>query len=400
MSRILLVDDDPFALKLVGHQLAQLGYVHVHPFDRPEEALATLATDVAAFDLVLLDLQMPGIDGIEFVRHLAALKFAGGVALISGEDDRVLQATFRLASAHNLAVVGALHKPVTPGQLEVLLGALTRAAVQHPRARVDHKTYPAARLAQAISSGELRNVYQPKVELATGRLVGMETLVRWQHPEDGLVFPDQFITLAEEQGLIEELTRVVLEGAIKQSQEWDAAGIRVHVGVNVSMDNLSDLDFPDMVERALLASGMPNRSLVLEVTESRLMTNAVASLDILARLRLKRISLSIDDFGTGHSSLAQLCDIPFDELKVDRGFVHGASSDPAKHAILDASIALARQLGMRTVAEGVEDRADWDFLRRSGCDVAQGYFVAKPMAPQELAAWIVQWEVRAPSLLS
>ena len=396
--RILLVDDDAFALKLVRHQLGQLGYSEVEAFADPHEALVRLEGDASTVDMILLDLQMPGIDGIEFVRHLARINFAGGVALLSGEDDRILQTAFRLASAHRLSVRGALHKPVTPGQLEVLLGAAISAPTRRPSGGA-RKHYTAERLREAIAAHELTNVYQPKVELATGQVRGVETLVRWQHPEDGMVFPDQFISLAEENGLIDALTRLVLENAIAQAHVWEAAGLQLHVGVNVSMENLSDLDFPDFVAKALAAAGTSHRSLVLEVTESRLMTNVISALDILTRLRLKHIGLSIDDFGTGHSSLAQLRDIPFDELKVDRGFVHGSADDGAKRAILEASLAMAKQLGMTTVGEGVEDRADWDSLRASGCTLAQGYFVARPMPAGALPKWLEEWKARVPELI-
>ncbi len=395
--RILLVDDDAFALKLVQHQLGQLGYDEVEAFADPHAALTRLERESADVDMILLDLQMPGIDGIEFVRHLARIGYTGGVALLSGEDDRILQTAFRLASAHRLSVRGALHKPVRPGQLEVLLGATTASPVRRSSGAT-RKQYTAARIKEAIDAHEFTNVYQPKVELATGKVRGVETLVRWQHPEDGLVFPDQFISLAEENGLIDALTRLVLENAIVQAHLWKATGLDLHVGVNVSMESLSDLGFPDLVARALSSAGTSHRSLVLEVTESRLMTNAISSLDILTRLRLKHIGLSIDDFGTGHSSLAQLRDIPFDELKVDRGFVHGAAENAAKRAILDASLAMARQLGMTTVGEGVEDRADWDQLRASGCTLAQGYFVARPMPAGAFPKWLEEWQARLPGL--
>ena len=394
--RILLLDDDAFALRLAAHQLAKLGFHDVTTLDRPEEALERLERDVAEFELILLDLQMPGIDGIEFVRHLARLRYTGGVALISGEDERILHTAHRLASAHDLKVLGALHKPISPAQLESLLGATSNGA--RAGARAPRKSYAAERLAKAIAQGELLNVYQPQVELATGAVVGTETLVRWQHPEDGMVFPDQFIPLAEEHGLIDDLTRAVLEPAIVQAHAWEQQGLGLHVGVNVSMDNLVSLDFPDFVAKRLAATGTSHRSLVLEVTESRLMKNAVSVFEILTRLRLKHVGLSIDDFGTGHSSLAQLRDIPFDELKVDRGFVHGAAHDPANRAILEGSLGMARQLGMRTVGEGVEDREDWDLLRTLGCDLAQGYFIARPMRAEALPAWKLEWDAKRGAL--
>jgi len=186
----------------------------------------------------------------------------------------------------------------------------------------------------------------------------------------------------------------VLSATLRQARLWQDAGRSLHVAVNVSMDSLAALEFPDFVAREIDAAGVLATSLVLEITESRLMKNPLAALDILTRLRLKRIRLSIDDFGTGYSSLAQLRDIPFDELKVDRGFVHGACRDPSLKAIVEASLGLAQQLGMKTVAEGVEDQADWDYLRLAGCDLAQGYFIAKPQPARDLGAWMVEWERR------
>jgi len=160
------------------------------------------------------------------------------------------------------------------------------------------------------------------------------------------------------------------------------------VAVNVSMANLTALDFPDFVSEQARLKGLPPASIVLEVTESQLMRDLRAPLEILTRLRLKRFRLSIDDFGTGHSSLAQLRDLPFDELKIDRSFVHGAHNNEILRAIFQASLGLAKQLGMATVAEGVEDSDDADFVRSTGCDLAQGYLIAKPMAASQVEAWV------------
>ncbi len=394
--RFLLVDDEAFARHLLIHQLGRLGFTDVTALERGADAVEILERDPSAIDIVLLDLQMPEMDGVEFVRHLARIRFQGGVILISGEDARIIETTRKLAAAHRLNVHGALHKPVTPEQLQALLGEGIRPNTKS--AFTPGKSYPAARVRQAIAEGELMNFYQPKVEFATGKFVGVETLVRWKHPDDGMVFPDQFITVAEENDLIDDLTRVVLAGALRQARLWEDAGLALHVAVNVSMANLSSLDFPEYVLRAIAEAGVSKGRLVLEVTESRLMNNALAALDILTRLRLKHIGLSIDDFGTGHSSLAQLRDIPFDELKLDRGFVHGAMHDPSNRAILEANLGLARQLGMHSVAEGIEDREDWDALRGLHCDVAQGYFIARPMPGPAIADWVREWEPRRAAL--
>lgn len=395
--KILLIDDEPFALKLLSHQLEQLGFVDVISREHAADAMALLEFETEAVGLILCDLQMPGMDGVEFIRQLVRIGYVGGLVLVSGEDERILQTAEKLSKAHRLNVFGTLQKPVSPEQLKQVLN---KRPLRAAAARAALKTYAPEELWRAITGGKLVNYYQPKVDLASGAVTGVETLVRWRHPEDDLVFPDQFIATAEEHGLIDELTRVVLTNALRQARIWQDAGLHLHVAVNVSMDNLGSLEFPDFVARAAAKAGVPPTSLVLEVTESRLMKNPLASLDILTRLRLKRIGLSIDDFGTGHSSLAQLRDIPFDELKIDRSFVHGAWRDSSLRAIFEASLGMARQLGMKTVAEGVEDREDWDFLRAAGCDMAQGYFIAKPMPAADLTGWLVEWKARYGKLVA
>ncbi len=244
----------------------------------------------------------------------------------------------------------------------------------------------------AIANGELVNYYQPKVKTATGRVVGVETLVRWRHPVDGMVFPDQFISVAEAHGLIDALTRAVLAGAFTQTRLWQDAGLTLMVAVNLSMDTLASLDFLDEIIGLAAKAGVLPQTMELEVTESRLMEDLRIPLEILTRLRLKRFRLSIDDFGTGNSSLAQLRDLPFDELKIDQSFVHGAWNNEMLLVIFDYSLGLAKQLELEVVAEGVEDQADWDFVRQRNCDIAQGYFIARPMPGADLPAWASSWQ--------
>jgi len=394
--KILLVDDEPFMLQLLRRQLENLGFTDVILRERAHDALHLIAGGMGGIDLIFCDLSMPEMDGVEFVRHLVQVGYAGSLVLVSGVDRHILQTAKKLAQAHRLKVLGALHKPVSPELLQQVLEA--HAAGDAAPVGAPRKTYGAEDLRRAIAGGELVNHYQPKVALSDGTVIGVETLVRWQHPEDGLVFPDQFVPLAEEHELIDPLTHAVLREALREVSTWHQAGLMLRVAVNVSMDNLTKLDFPDTVARAVTEAGVSPDTLVLEVTESRLMTNPLAALDILTRLRLKRISLSIDDFGTGHSSLAQLRDVPFDILKLDRSFVHGVSQDARLRAIFEANIGMARQLGMQTVAEGVEDQADWELLRRRGCDLAQGYFIARPMPAAELPRWLEGWADRAREL--
>jgi EAL domain-containing protein (putative c-di-GMP-specific phosphodiesterase class I)/CheY-like chemotaxis protein len=402
--RVLAIDDEPFQLKLLAKQLRALGVDDLQTCQQPAAALARMQADPTCVDLICCDLQMPGMDGIEFVRHLGQTDYGGGLVLISGEDRSILQAAERLAATHGFRLCGAFHKPVQPLQLkQALAAAATQRPVHVPPAHAaSTRAFSADEVAQAIRRGELLNHYQPKVDFATGRWVGLETLVRWQHPQQGLVYPDRFIGVAEDNGLIDSLTELVMfgpNGALRQARALQDAGLMLHVSVNVSMDSLKDRSFPDIVARAAAAAGVEPSQLIIEVTESRMMHDPQAALDILTRLRLKRVGVSIDDFGTGHSSLAQLHQIPFDELKIDHGFVHGACHDAALRAILLPSLDMARQLGIKTVAEGVEDAEDWHYLRAQGCTLAQGYFIARPMAPQALAAWAADWEGRRVGLV-
>lgn len=237
---ILLLDDEPFVLQVLAHQLRNLGCEHITLCERPNDALAIIGDHAGEIDLTFCDLNMPEMDGVEFVRHLVGTGYAGALVLVSGEDERILQTVKNLARAHHLNVIGALHKPVSPDQLRQVLDTFAAKKVEVVRA--PSKTYGPDELRRAIAQGELVNHYQPKVSVATGSVAGVETLVRWLHPQDGLVFPDQFIPVAEEHDLIDDLTQAVLSKALDQARIWLDAGLSLHLAVNVSMDNLRALD--------------------------------------------------------------------------------------------------------------------------------------------------------------
>jgi EAL domain-containing protein (putative c-di-GMP-specific phosphodiesterase class I) len=390
---ILVLDDDPFTLKLLARILANLGYNSVTLCESGHAALKHIDNPADRPDMILLDLNMPKMDGIEFVYQLAERHYTGSIILFSGEDEHLLQATEKLILMHGIKIPGSLRKPVSPEKLGALLDkwlALPQAGTQQTV-----KLHGADELRAAINNGELLNYYQPKVEPASGRVMGVETLVRWNHPRDGMVLPSEFIGLAETHGLIDELTRVVLTGALAQAKAWQEAGLVLQLAVNVSIDNLASPDFADFIAGLAAKAGVAPRDIVLEVSESHIpMNDMSAPLETLTRLRLKRFRLSIDEFGTGHSSLVQLRGIPFDELKIDQSFVHGAWSNKTVQAKYDASMAIAKQLDMEVVAVGVEDKNDWNNLRRTGCNFAQGYFIAKPMPAADLPGWIKTWHER------
>jgi len=396
--RIFIIDDDPFIRHLLAHQLGELSGAPVHEFDGGVSAMDAITREHHADDLVVCDLHMPDKDGVELVRELSRIGYRGALVLVSGEDARILQTVERLARGHGLRLLDALQKPVPRQRLEQVLALCGDPGPE--AARPTSTPYTDAELEQALSEQQLINHYQPKVSVGNGEVTGVETLVRWQHPRDGLVYPDRFIAQAENLGLMDRLTFQVLNRALEDVAHWHRQGLELQVAVNISMDNLDALDFPERVEQALKAHALPPTSLMLEVTESRLMRNRLKSMDILSRLRLKRIGLSIDDFGTGHSSLAQLRDLPFNELKIDRSFVHGVAHVTALRSIFEGSINMAHKLGLHTVAEGVEDTADWQLLQASGCHTAQGWFIARAMAAEQLPAWLAQWQQRRVELIS
>jgi EAL domain-containing protein (putative c-di-GMP-specific phosphodiesterase class I)/CheY-like chemotaxis protein len=392
IRRILVLDDDAFILKTISHALGRLGYAQVVTTSSAAQALTLLRDDGGAVDFVFCDLNMPEMDGIEFLRELADRGFAGGVALISGEDSRTLKTAEDLARARNLTVVGVIEKPVRAETLEALLAQWQTKAQED--FSLDPPPVTPEELRRAIEAGEFVAYFQPQIELATGWVAAVEALARWKSPGKGMLPPDAFIPVAEHHGLIGPLTERIMADALSNMAAWRSRGLQLRMALNVSVENLKELDFPDRVLAGILAAGVSPASVILEITESRFMANPVAAMDTLVRLRLKKIRLSIDDFGTGYASLAQLRDIPFDELKVDRTFVQGASQDEAARTILEASIALGQKLGMVVVAEGVEKQGDWDRVARLGCQLAQGNFIAQPMAGADIPAWVDAWNAR------
>ena len=252
-------------------------------------------------------------------------------------------------------------------------------------------------LRRAIDQGELTLHYQPQVEPETGRVGGVEALLRWQHPERGLVPPDEFIPLAERTGLIRPLTLWVLDAALRQCASWRRAGLDLWVSANLSAANLVDGDTPRQIEQLLRRWDVPPSLFRLEITETTAMADPARTHAVLARLDAMGVQLAIDDFGTGYSSLAYLKRLPVHELKIDRSFVSNMAHDPNDEVIVTSTIDLGHNLGLRVVAEGVEDQDTLDELVRRGCDLAQGYHFTRPLPPAELRAWLTEWQASATS---
>jgi EAL domain-containing protein (putative c-di-GMP-specific phosphodiesterase class I) len=251
---------------------------------------------------------------------------------------------------------------------------------------------------RALINGRLRMVYQPKVSLTDGRLRRVEALVRWDDPELGAISPSRFVPLAEKHGLIDQLTQWGLRTTLRQWLNWCEDGLDTCLAFNISALSLDQLDFPDLVERMCRALEVPADRLVLELTEGATQP-LVKLMDTLTRFRIKGIGLAIDDFGVGYSTLMQLRQLPFTELKIDRFFIEDAPMSKDSALIVKSIIDLAHGLSLTVTAEGVETAEQMKLLRELGCDVAQGYFVARPLEPDKLKDWIVEWRERWENLV-
>jgi EAL domain-containing protein (putative c-di-GMP-specific phosphodiesterase class I) len=252
-------------------------------------------------------------------------------------------------------------------------------------------------LRRAIEHEQLVLHYQPKVDAHSGHLLGVEALVRWQHPEHGLIPPNDFIPLAERTGLIGPLTHYVLDAALRQCRHWRQAGHELAIAVNVSARSLLDLAFPDQVAGLLARWDLPAQLLIVEITESTIMADPTHALEILSRLNTMGVQIAIDDFGTGYSSMAHLKTLPVQALKVDRSFVSQMTSNSRDAVIVRSTVDLGRNLGLRVVAEGVEDVVTSQELDALGCDAIQGYYISRPVPPDDLIHWLEEHQAAKPS---
>lgn len=378
-NRLLVVDDDPTLGRLVKDTAQRVGYdvfVTKNPAAFMEKARIWHPT------VVMLDLGMSGTDGIQLLRGLGENTCVAEVVLISGADDKILEAAIQLGRAHGLKMGGVLQRPL---QLKTLRNFLSRFQAAKPLLSDD--------LANAIATDQLFLEYQLKLDCHVARMTGVEALVRWRHPVLGIIQPDQFIPLAEENELIHRLTDWVVTAAAKQMAAWQVDNPTLHVAVNISAKNVQDFELPDRLYKFCSIAGIDCASITLELTETGAMREALQMMDVLTRLRLKGFKLSIDDFGTGFSSLVQLQKMPFSEIKIDRSFVMHMMNDESCRIIVEILLDLSRKLGLKSVAEGVEDEAALRSLIAMGCDVAQGYHLSRPIAADRIPALIAEYQL-------
>jgi EAL domain-containing protein (putative c-di-GMP-specific phosphodiesterase class I) len=392
---ILVVDDSALQRVHLVDLLHSLQAGQVSQAGDGREALRMLLQSGSLPDVVLCDLEMPGMDGVELLRAIGDAALPLAVAVISSQDRSVLNTVDRMSRVLGLTMLGALQKPVDISQLEELVSGWTPSRDQAPQSAAEAIAIQREDLHSALANREMICYFQPKINMHTGLLRGVEALVRWQHPQRGLVPPGQFLPLILRYDLMDAMTINVIEDTIAALTQWNDKGLRLTASVNLSAQSLTELQWADWLADVVKLAGLSPKQLVLEVTESEVIRDLAKALGTLARVRMKGFGLAIDDYGTGYSSMQQLSMIPFTELKLDRSLVHGIAHDAGLRVIVESALEMSRRLGLCTVAEGIESDADWRILAQLNCELVQGYVVARPMPAADLLPW---WREAAPSL--
>ena len=375
MGHLLVLDDDPDMCAFVVHAVASTGYKATSSTNF-ERFKASLRPDTS---VVVVDLMMPEVDGIQVLRYLSSQNYASEIILISGYDKKVLKVAGQLAKALGLNVRASIQKPIKLNQLREILTKRGDAKLQSPTGRASGESFADQEsIRRAIIDNQLLVHYQPQFDVKTRELAGVEALARWQHPTKGLLPAGAFIEAFEASGLIDELTWVVIKKILVDKKAWGSGDARVAVSMNISALSLRDLSLPEKLLTVITDQGGAPSDFIFEITESGLIKELHTALDILARLRLKGFELSIDDFGTGYATMQQLQRVPAKELKLDMTFVQSMLTDESANTIVRKTLELAHDLDMHVVAEGVETARQLSTLFEYGCDVAQGYLLGRP----------------------
>jgi EAL domain-containing protein (putative c-di-GMP-specific phosphodiesterase class I)/FixJ family two-component response regulator len=373
----LVVEDDGFQRRTVARMLRALGATEVLEARDGKEGLVSMLGEQV--DLVVCDLDMPEMDGMEFMRHLGIAHSTASVVISSAKDRSLAESVERMAIGYGVHLLGLLEKPATLAGLEDMIARrdATEPQLTHP-AGAKHG-YSLQEILHGMRQNQFVPFYQPKISVLTGKVVGMEALARWNHPEHGHVAPNAFISVLELSQNIDELTLAILESAVSACHRMHVRGFPLTVALNLSLVSLTDTGAADRMAKIVHLIGLDPRFVIFEVTETAAMTEIAPALENLVRLRMRGFGLSVDDFGTGFASLQQLMRVPFTELKIDQSFVTGSARSVASRIILESSVEMARKFGISTVAEGVESAADWKVVKAAQCDIAQGYFISRPM---------------------
>ncbi len=383
---VLIADDSASQRQYVTGICQQVGVNNLSDATNGIDALNILQRQ--PIDVVLVDLEMPVMDGVELIRAIAEKKVNTSLIILSAKDPILIASVGTMAEADGLHVLGTFQKPLSTDLLECSLLRYLQETKLAKEPSAQQAEVTAVELKEALENGELTLAYQPKLTLQGLVLRGVEALARWKHPHKGAISPGVFIPLAERHGMIDLLTRKLLEQAFAQKRSWQQYGLRFHLAFNLSPLSLADAEMVDWLEQLTNQYQIAPAEITFEVTENALLGELASAIRTLARLRLKGFHIAIDDYGTGFANAQQLSRVPATELKIDRSLVDRVATRPQQRTILASTIELARNLHLTTVAEGVETLEDLEVLAELGVDLVQGYYFAKPMFNEDLLNWV------------
>ena len=382
--KVMVVDDEPTQRLAVSLMCRTLGLPEAAAFESGQAALDALSGRDRGTDLVVCDLDMPEMDGMEFIRRAADLDAPPALMILSGHDPALLDSVERMGKAYGLRMMGSVRKPLTRDALEEVLGRLASALPTAPAmAQAD-----TAMVDALIDGGWFEPWFQPQVALSGRAVHGAEALARLVQPDGTVDMPAVFLRRLDERGMMADFTVEILDRTLAAIRNWPDRMPAINVSINLTPLLFDDLAIMGELMARIDRAGVPRDRLIFEVVETAVSGDQMRFTESAARLRLRGFGLAIDDYGQGHATLGQLRRLPFTELKIDRAFVVGLDSDADNRAIVANTIAMARALDLRVVAEGVETEAEAEALRALGCDVAQGFLYSRALPSQEFVAFV------------
>lgn len=387
---VLVLEDSAVQRAALVAKLAQLGVGRVHEAADGFAALNLVRNLMVPPALIVIDLVLPDMDGVEVLDRLSEDGYRPAVLIVSNTDRAVITSVGGVAQQLGFYLLGGVSKPVTLEALQHAFAQFDRHLREQAPLEPADLMLSVDELQRALAQRTLRPFYQPKIELRSGRVVSVEALARIRNGDGRIIMPASFIATAEARGMAGMLALCMLDCALTDIQAWQSRGLNLSVALNLSPMLLADKQLINDIISKTDAAGISPRQLTFEITETVLLADVPAALGSISRLRLRGFSISIDDYGTGYSSMQQLSRIPFTEMKIDPTFVRNVPGDPYRTTILRSTFQLARRLGVSTVAEGVETAAELCLLRTLGCAVVQGYYFGQPLMADEVCDWIGQ----------
>jgi len=389
LLKVLVVDDSLVQRNHVINMCKENKLDNVHGATDGVDAVEKLKEQ--QFDLVFIDLEMPKMDGVELVRCIAKEKLAKSVIILSSKDPSLILSIGTMAESDGLNVLGTFQKPIQATDLLASIKQLSTLTLKKTSDVDKHILYNRLTrddLLKGIKNEQITLFYQPKLTTKGLLLKGVEALARWQHPKLGFVSPVEFITAAEEFGIISKLTHYLFNIALQQKLNWNKHGVNFHLAFNLSPLSLSDKGIAESISEQVANYNLSPSEIVLEITENAISGEVSNAIETLAKLRLKGFCLAIDDYGTGFANAQQLSRVPATELKLDRVLIDNVTTKPQQKTILRSTVNLAKELNLNTVAEGVENFDDFQFILDLKVDLVQGYYFAKPMPSNTLIEWL------------